>query len=184
MHGAGPNAYKTTERQADMNLFDKIMAFFTGGTGTVGTIVDAVKSYFPPSMSDKEKAELSLIISKAESDKAIEAAKMANEADKEFNALIRDMEGTAADLKTIPILGPILIFLRGAQRPVWGFACLVFDFMIFSGSATIQDGTPQGTILVVINVLVLGFLFSERAIKNVMPLIIQLFGAKAAPAGK
>lgn len=162
-----------------MNLFDSIMGLFTGGSGTVSTLVDAVKSYFPPSMSDKEKAELSMAISKVESDRAIEAAKVANETDKEFNARIRDMEGTAADLKAIPILGPILIFLRGAQRPVWGFGCLWFDWKLFDGSLKLQDGTPQGTILIVINVLVLGFLFSERAIKNVMPLIVQIFGAKS-----
>lgn len=160
-----------------MDVFTKIMDLFGGGI--VGSITDAIKSYFPPSMSEQEKATLTMAVEKAQMENALQLAAKANEADKEFNALIKDMEGTAGDLKTIPLIGPILIFLRGAQRPVWGFATLYFDFQVFTGAIPATSGTVQATIITIINVLVLGFLFSERAIKNVMPLITQLFGGKA-----
>ncbi|WP_230413519.1 hypothetical protein [Zooshikella ganghwensis] len=64
-----------------------------------------------------------------------------------------------------------MLFLRGAQRPVWGFATLYLDLCWF---ATWQLTVQQETALTLINVLVLGFLFGERAIKNVMPLIMQV----------
>jgi hypothetical protein len=36
----------------------------------------------------------------------------------------------------------------------------------------------QQTALIVINVLVLGFLFGERAVQNLTPMIVQVFGKK------
>ncbi len=37
--------------------------------------------------------------------------------------------------------------------------------------------------MIVINVLVLGFFFGERALKNLMPMIAQVFGKGAAQNG-
>lgn len=154
-----------------MGIGSKIMNFLTGGT--VKTIVDTVKDYFPPSMSEKEKSELSLRISEAQTQRDLAILDRANEADAEYNSRIKDMEGTASDLKTIPFVGAIVIFLRGLQRPVWGFATLVLDFQSFSKAWELTD--KQDIALIVINVLVLAFLFGERALKNVMPLIIEYF---------
>ena len=153
-----------------MSLFNKALDFFSGGLGSA--IVEGVKGYFPPSMSDKEKAELSLHIKDAADKQANEAARLANEAQKEFNNRIKGLEGTAKDLKAIPIVGPIVIFLRGCQRPVWGYATLYIDLMVFSGKWTELTETQESA-LWVINLLVLGFLFGERAIKNIMPLVQQ-----------
>lgn len=158
-----------------MSILQKAADFFTGGIGSA--IVDTVKDYFPPSMSDKEKSELSMRIAEAANKQANEAAKLANEAEAEFNSRIKDLEGTAKDLKSIPIIGPVVIFLRGCQRPVWGYSTLYMDFMIFSGKwADITE--MQESALWVINLLVLGFLFGERAIKNLMPLIERLVKIK------
>jgi hypothetical protein len=159
-----------------MSLFQKVTDFLAGGT--VKTIVETVKDYFPPSMSEKEKAELSLVISNAEHQKEKELLQMANEADREFNDRIKAMEGTAADLKSIPIFGTIIIFLRGTQRPLWGFFTLYADYMMLSKSWGTTEDPQLKAMLIVVNVLVLSFLFGERAVKNVMPFIMEFFGAK------
>ncbi len=159
-----------------MDLFGKITDLLAGGT--VKTIVDTVKDYFPPSMSDKEKSELSLAISNAEHQREKEILQIANETDREFNDRIKAMEGTAADLKSVPIFGTLIIFLRGTQRPIWGFFTLYADFMALSKTWDITGDPQLKAMLIVVNVLVLTFLFGERAVKNVMPFIIEFFGAK------
>lgn len=154
------------------NFLSKAADFFSGGLGTA--IVDTVKSYYPPSMSEPEKAELSMRINQASNEQANEAARIVNEERAEFNQRIKDMEGTTSDLKSIAFFGPLVIFLRGCQRPFWGYATLYMDFMVFSGSWS-KLSEMQESALWIINLLVLGFLFGERAVKNVMPLVAQYF---------
>jgi hypothetical protein len=152
------------------DFFSKAADFFSGGLGSA--IVDGVKSYFPPSMSEQEKAELSERINKEANLQANEAARIVNEERAEFNQRIKDMEGTTNDLKSISFFGPIVIFLRGCQRPIWGYATLYMDFMVFSDKWKALTETQESA-LWVINLLVLGFLFGERAVKNIMPLVSQ-----------
>lgn len=157
------------------NLFTKAIDFFSGGFGS--SVVEAVKDYYPPSMSEQEKAELSYRIQTATDQKALKVQELNNEAQAEFNRRIAELEGTAKDLKTIPLLGPLMLFLRGCQRPVWGYATLYIDFNVFSGNwAGLTD--TQESALWVINLLVLGFLFGERAVKNVSPMIERMIKAK------
>lgn len=162
-----------------MGLFKSAVDLLTGGGGSVVTsIVGLVKDRFPPSMSDKEKSDLSLAITEAENKKDIEVLKLANIADQQFNDRMKTHEGTASDLKQIPFIGAVIIFLRGAQRPVWGFATLFLDFQVFSKAWPIETGSLEGSAFLTINLLVLGFLFGERAVKNVAPLLIGFFGKK------
>jgi len=98
-----------------MSFSSKAADFLSGGLGSA--IVDTVKDYFPPSMSDQEKAELSMRINEAANKQANEAAKIANEAEAEFNQRIKDLEGTAKDLKSIPIIGSDQF--GGIQRYTW-----------------------------------------------------------------
>jgi hypothetical protein len=106
------------------------------------------------------------------------------EADKEnvtaLNERVIQMEGTASDLRAIPVLGSIMLFIRGSQRPVWGFATLFIDYQVFSKAWEMPAGDPRSAAFTALNLLVLGFLFGERAVKNVMPLIIEFFKQKAA----
>lgn len=154
------------------NFLSKAVDFFSGGFGSA--IVDTVKEYYPPSMTPVERAELSMRINEAANRQANEAAKIANDAQAEFNNRIKEMEGTAKDLTAIPFIGSIIIFLRGCQRPIWGYSTLYIDFMVFSNQWKDMTETQESA-LYVINLLVLGFLFGERAIKNVMPLVSQYF---------
>ncbi|MEO9655906.1 hypothetical protein [Marinomonas sp.] len=157
-----------------MSIFGTLLNGITGGFAEKA--IDAVKEYFPPDMSAEQKAEMQLKLKQIELDAQRQANTAVNEAEKVLNQRIAEYEGTASDLKAIPVVGPLMIFLRGLQRPVWGFATLYMDFMWFAEWTTLTE--KQESALMAINVLVLGFLFGERAVKNVMPLITKLFEAK------
>ena len=83
-----------------------------------------------------------------------------------------DMEGTSSDLRSIPVIGALALFLRGLQRPTWGFGILFADYMWLSGVWDLDE--PMTDVIFLVNFLVLGFLFGERAIKNLEPLITKL----------
>lgn len=136
-------------------------------------IKEGVMAYFPPDMNPLQKAEMELKVTQLINDKQIQANKVIEDAAKQLDKRISEQEGTAADLKTIPIIGHIVIFLRGVQRPLWGYATLWMDFKWFFETHTFSE--QQQTAMIVINVLVLGFLFGERTIKNLEPLIMKVF---------
>lgn len=155
-----------------MNLFKKIVDM--AGGDIFSTIVDTAKDYFPPSMTEGEKSELQLKLSQAAHTQELSLLEATNHMEAEFNDRIKSMEGTASDLKTIPIIGPIIIFLRGLQRPFYGFATLYLNYKVFSGDWTMVTDSKQELAFFAINLLVLGFLFGERALKNVGPIIERM----------
>ena len=159
-----------------MNVLSMVTSAFGGDI--FGSIIDAAKKYFPPSMSDAEKsqAELAMVTVKSQCD--LKMAEISHTMQAGFEQRMRDMEGTASDLKAIPFIGPLLILFRGMQRPVWGFAVLFMDYMVFAGEWQIIEDSRQDTAFLVINLLVLAFLFGERAIQNVAPLIERLLARK------
>jgi len=159
-----------------MNIVGTIIDKFGGGIIKEG--FDIVKAYFPPSMSEQEKGEAQLAYERFVNEKQKESNTLALEVGKEFNQRMKDMEGTAADLKTIPILGSIIIFVRGAQRPVWGCFTLYADYMVFSKSWNLAEEPELKSMLMAINILVLGFLFGERAVKNILPFLKEFMGKK------
>lgn len=159
------------------------MNILTAVTNALGgnifeTIAKTVKDYFPPSMSEVDRAKAELAIMTVAANKEAQLAEVMRDIQAGYEQRIRDMEGTATDLRTIPVIGPIVIFLRGLQRPLWGFGVLYLDFMVFSGQWKIIDDTRQDTCFLIINLLVLAFLFGERAIQNVAPLIERLLAAR------
>lgn len=159
-----------------MGLFNKFVDVLSGGLGS--KIVDTVQNYFPPNMTDKEKQEFKLKLLEASRVQELELLKIAQTADTEFNQRIKDMEGTAADLKQIPVLGSVILFMRGCQRPIFGFFTLIMDYLVFSGAWQIQENSRLESAFFAINLLVLGFLFGERAVKNVLPLFERYFKGK------
>lgn len=164
--------------------FVKAIADFFGG-GIVSSITDTVKEYFPPSMSGAEKAELAERIRAAEHRRELALLKLANEADKEVTRRAAELEGTAADLKTLPVVGRIIIFVRGCQRPMWGLFTMYLDWQVFSGAWRVQlsaenGWTPHGLAFWTVNLLVLGFLFGERTVKNLLPLVSQFMATRTA----
>lgn len=157
-----------------MGVLGKIGDVLTGGLAD--TVFDAVKDYFPPDMSEEQKATLQLRLEKLEMEKRAQADKAMADAEARLNERVREYEGTAADLKAMPVLGPLMLFLRGSQRIVWGFAALYLDYMWFTAWTELTD--KQETALIVVNSLVLGFLFGERAVKNVTPMLRDAFAVR------
>jgi hypothetical protein len=155
-----------------MSILAKVTSLLGGGI--FDSVVDVAKSYFPPNMSDKERGEAELALLAVKADTELKLSGVMRDIQEMYETRIREMEGTAGDLKTIPFVGPVIIFFRGMQRPVWGFAVLYLDWMVFSGEWKIVDESRQDTAFLIINLLVLSFLFGERAIKNLSPLIERL----------
>ncbi|MDG4866540.1 hypothetical protein P8631_00745 [Guyparkeria sp. 1SP6A2] len=158
-----------------MGILGKIGDVLTGGLAE--TAFEAVKTYLPPNMSEADKAQMKLQLEKLEMEKRAQANQAMADAEVRVNERVKLYEGTAADLKGMPILGPLMLFLRGSQRIVWGFAALYLDYMWFTAWGDLSD--KQETALIVVNTLVLGFLFGERAVKNVTPMLRDAFVAKA-----
>lgn len=158
------------------------MSFLSKVTDFVGgslfkELKEGVMAYFPPDMTPAQKIEAEMKLQQFLHKKELEANQILNESAQQLDKRISEQEGTASDLKAIPILGTLILFLRGVQRPLWGFATLYMDFKWFFEVHNFDE--QQQTALIVINVLVLGFLFGERTIKNLEPLIIKVFGKSA-----
>lgn len=155
-------------------MFDKILGLFT--SKVIPQVGDLLYKFIPTQEKrDEAQRELVSLMHNNE----MEAQKITLEVEQTFNQRIKDMEGTAQDLKQAGWMGSIILFLRGAQRPLWGYAVIYMDFMIFSGRWIIAEENPQlQNAFWIINFLVLGFLFGERAVKNVGPLVAQMFQKK------
>jgi len=157
------------------------MSFLAKVTDFVGgslfkEIKEGVMSYFPPDMTEQQKQDLELNIERLLMEKQRRANEVIADSSMQLDKRINEQEGTAKDLKGIPIVGTLIIFLRGLQRPTWGYFCMYLDYTWFT---TVTDYTEQQqTALIVINFLILGFLFGERTLKNLEPLILKVFGGK------
>lgn len=154
-----------------MSLIDKVASLFGGGL--VDSVLKTVEKYLPPDMSPSEKAEMELELQRMAFEKQKQADAMMADAERRVTERISLLEGTATDLRSIPFIGPIMLFMRGAQRPVWGFAVLYADMMWFSGKWGAMTA-QQESALWVINLLVLGFIFGERAVANLAPVISDI----------
>ncbi|MGY3571953.1 hypothetical protein [Vibrio paucivorans] len=157
-----------------MSFFSKVADTLTGGLAS--TVMNTIKAYFPPDMTPEQQSQMQLALENLELKKKAQAAEIERKAEEQVTKRIAELEGTASELKSIPILGPIMLFLRGCQRPVWGFLTLYMDMMWFSGSWGTLTATQERALMMV-NFLVLAFLFGERAIKNALP-AIKAFTAK------
>ncbi|ABC27296.1 conserved hypothetical protein [Hahella chejuensis KCTC 2396] len=156
-----------------MSLLSKVVDVVTGGLAD--RAYQVVKDYFPPDMSEAQRANVQLALQNLELEKKRQAELARQAAEKQLTERIKELEGSAKDLLRLPILGPLMLFLRGCQRPVWGFATLYLDWMWFS-AWTLDE--QQQTALITINVLVLGFLFGERALANAAPRILHFMKAR------
>uniref|UniRef100_A0AAU6W3N8 Coil containing protein n=1 Tax=Pseudomonas phage Cygsa01 TaxID=3138529 RepID=A0AAU6W3N8_9VIRU len=144
------------------------------GGGLFKEAKDLITEYWPPDIPPEKKLELEMALQQAEFAKEIELGRQFNEQTAQLNQRITDLEGTAADLKGIPFLGPLMLFIRGSLRPAWGVGAMYADMMWFSGKwAALTE--QQEAALYLINMLVLGFLFGERAVQNIAPILGDVF---------
>lgn len=162
-----------------MSFLSGLKDFITGD-GVVSQIANLAKEYFPPDMSDLQKAEFMQKANELEHKKKMELADKISQSENDLTNRIAQLEGTAQELRTIPILGPVVIFLRGLQRLVWGYGLLYFDWLWLTAAVKISE-QAEGALLIM-NLLILGFLFGERAIQNLSPLIERFLLAKNTPS--
>lgn len=158
-----------------MSILAKVTSFLGGSL--FKEIKEGVMAYLPPDLSPTQKAEIELKVQAMLHEKELETNKQLNEAAAQLDRRIAEQEGTAKDLLAMPLLGRLVLFLRGLQRPVWGFATIYMDYTWFFNNDALGFSEKQETAMILINILVLGFLFGERTIKNLSPLIIKVFGA-------
>jgi len=109
-----------------------------------------------------------------EAQRAKDDAAADNEADRIQTERMSAMEGTASDLKAIPIAGPIMLFVRGSQRIIISYGTAWIDYLWLSGGMMLND--MQQRLLFTASLLVFVVLFGERAVKNIAPLVIELLG--------
>lgn len=155
-----------------MNLLSKVTDIIGGSL--FGEVKELITDYFPPDLNPQQHAEMQQKIATLEHKKSMDINNALADQEKTLNKRIAEQEGTASDLKQLPVIGRIVLFLRGLQRPTWGFFAMYLDYNWFTISPDYTE--QQQTALIVINILVLGFLFGERTIKNLSPLIIKVFG--------
>ncbi|MGL4222806.1 MAG: hypothetical protein ACRCSS_19475 [Shewanella sp.] len=151
-------------------MLDKITNILS--SGLFSGVKELVTQYFPPDASPQQKAELDLAIRRLELEKAAQLDKAINDSERAITERIATLEGSAQDLRAVPFVGPLVLFLRGLQRPLWSYGCMWVNVMWFSGQWKFTD--QQESTMWFMNILVLGFLFGERAIQNVAPLIADL----------
>lgn len=156
-------------------LIKGVAGFFSGETGK--EVVGFIRDRFPAKLSDAELAEIQAAAEQREGERKESAMEWAASEQANFNKFTTDMEGTASDLKDVPVLGPIVIFFRGMFRPIFSYFVMYLDFVWFVGTSDFDD--QQSTAMIVINMVVLVFFFGERAVKNLAPLIARVFGGAA-----
>ncbi|WP_282038207.1 hypothetical protein [Saccharicrinis aurantiacus] len=154
-----------------MKLFEKISGLLGGGlVKDVGDLIDR----FVTTGAEKQEAKAMLL--ELQHKQEMEAFKLSLETEQEFNQRIKDLEGTASDLNQSGWMGKVVLFLRGAQRPMWGYFVAFMDYMVFAGRWSLNENERLESAFWIINFLVLGFLFGERAVKNVGPLVGKMMG--------
>ncbi len=156
------------------NLLGKVTDFFGGSIFKEAK--DLIQDYWPPELSPEKKAELNIKLMQAEQEKQRQFDLAIKNAEEGLTSRIVLLEGSAQDLRAIPFIGPIVIFLRGLQRPVWGYSTLYFNYVWFVEGAVWTSHKELA--LIIVNLLVLSFLFGERAVQNLAPLIEKFIVAK------
>jgi hypothetical protein len=152
-----------------MSIIDKLSQVAGGGIGkAVTAVLDRV------AMDPLKKRQLEMELLQVTQKHEIDLMRAATEAEVALTGRIKDLEGTSTDLRSIPIVGPAMLFLRGSFRPLFSYGVLVADWKVFSGKWT----CPSNDLLLAINLIVLVFYFGERTIKNLMPLFTKFLEVK------
>ena len=163
-----------------MSILAGIGKFLSGGTGK--EVVGFIRDRFPAKLSEGESKELEMAADEMDKNHERALLEFAAQQDQVFNERTILMEGTAKDLQQFGFLGNIVVFLRGLFRPTFAYFTMSLDFMWFTGD-TSNWTDQQNTAMIVINIIVLVFFFGERSVKNLLPMIAQVFGKGANANG-
>ncbi len=153
-----------------MSLLNKLGGML--GSSLFKEVKETVMAYFPPEVPPEKRLEMQIKLDEVEARKREQLSAALAESERMITERVALLEGSAQDLRAVPLVGPLVLFLRGLQRPLWGYATIYGDAMWFMGRWQLSEA--QESALWVINFLVLGFLFGERAVQNVAPLIAEI----------
>lgn len=170
---AGPKAAEVSQKVVDI-------AQAVTGKGTPDAALEALKA--DPNLVlqfQKSILEQKVELEKIAAQRAKDDAEADNTADALLTERMNKQEGTAEDLKGIPIIGPIMLFLRGSQRIVISYGTAYLDWEWLTGAIKVPAGGMEERMFFTASLLVFAVLFGERAIKNVAPLIADIFAARA-----
>ena len=122
-------------------------------------------------MSEKDKAELAnkmqmFVLSESRQEGSA------------FRSFILAYEGEAKDYKDIPVIGPLMMLIRGIIRPGFTFAVALWDWQYFTAASLELWPHDKTNLLFAINIIVLIFWFGERTVQYVMPLINAFLQAR------
>jgi hypothetical protein len=156
-----------------MKFFEKIQALL--GNGLFKDVGDLIDRFV---VTGAEKQEIKKELMELKHRHEVETVKLSLEAEQEFNLRVKELEGTAKDLHQSGWLGKVVLFMRGAQRPLWGYFVAYMDYMVFAGNWSLKGNEKLESAFWIINFLVLGFLFGERAVKNVAPVVSEMMKKK------
>lgn len=114
-------------------------------TAGIDLVKEGIKRIWPTPMSEAEEKQL---------DSTLKS---------NFRQFVLKYEGSAADYKGVPIVGPIILLFRGLVRPLVTVVVVYLDYEVILG----QGYTDlQMELLKAMTMLVLFFWFGERAVKN------------------
>ena len=153
---------------------------------SANVIKDQIFKILPSTISEDVKGDMSRKLEEVLEKELVDIKIASVRLENDIEDTIEKLSKTTKDLEKIPFLGSVGMFLRGMQRPVWGFALLYIDLNVLSGTWPIlkkgaTDIAMNDTVASAfwfINILILGFLFGERAARNVVPMINKRFGKK------
>jgi hypothetical protein len=155
-----------------------IGSIFGGEGGIVSGVVDII-GQFHSSPEDKHRAAMA--VKEFLHRKELETVQQGLEVEKEFNDRIKELEGTAQDLKHFGFFGTVIVFLRGAFRPLVSYAMGYVDIMVFSGQWKLPEDDQIVSAFWILNLVIFTFYFGERAIKNIIPVLGMYFGKPIEP---
>jgi len=150
-------------------IFSGLANLLTGGIGD--RVMNVIERQFPGKLTPQETAQLQQSLAEIDAEREKQGEAALAEATRLHNERVAQYEGTASEVKDMFLIGPLIILIRSLFRPLCSYAVVYMDYIYFTSNA---DGWPDNStmLLVVMNVIVLGFWFGERTIKNLMPLIL------------
>jgi len=127
----------------------------------VTAVVDLIKTgldkFVPDKMDEKDKESL-------KQNMEMFAAKEARDENSQFRDFVLKYEGSAADYAKIPIVGPIMMLIRGLVRPGFTYGTFYFDYLFFTSLT--EWPVEKAKLLATINLIVLLFWFGEKILVN------------------
>ncbi|OEU64598.1 MAG: hypothetical protein BBJ57_10695, partial [Desulfobacterales bacterium PC51MH44] len=112
----------------------------------------------PSTVTDAQKKEVSSKVEQIIEKKLCDLRVAKVDIESEVNQKIEKLAHTTKDLEKVPFFGKLGLFLRGMQRPIWGFALLYIDLKVLSGDWTLPAGSQTESAFWLLNLLILGFL--------------------------